>query len=370
MSAMRRARKAKGGEGASASDRARSGRRLASWIAALIAVIGTLVGLVTNVDTLGNLVTDRAQQRALYAQLLDTSARQLKDGKYEQAWSSTEKAVEVREGEGWKLLGLASLDDVLAMQADIAMSWLRDIRLVGEGKTFTSVVERIEPALHREEGKADKISKADIVAHLGYADFLRRREGDGGADPEPRYREALELDENNPYANAMLGHWLLWSGGRLDAARELFDKALASGREHDFVRHFQLAAFRNARSDDAEIALLQVANDMRKSGESADEDTRSAIDGIYYFAARSPDDVDRLIRALPPNEHLATMRWLFSEEVEEDKRIRHEYYQALLEEAAGDYTTARQHFLALKPRVSDMIYRSGVASALQRLARR
>ena len=348
-------------------------RRIGLWLGAIIGALTTVLGFIFNLDNLGNLVTDRVQQRASYTQLLNTVDQQTAERKYDLAWAGIKKAIELREAQGWKLRGLPSLDDAQAKQADIAMAWLRDIQLVGEGMKFTAVVEQLEPALQREELKTSGSRRADLVAHLGYADFLRSRDGQGGLQPEARYQEALRIDPSNPFANAMLGHWRLWNGGTLQESEKLFKAALEAKRAGVFVRGLQLAALANRHNDDADFAYLHSVNEMRKNGEAiADmERVRSQADSIYYFNGTHSEHLDRVLHALPPSEHLELVHWLLAAEKNDSKRINYEYIAALLEEESGDPRLAQKHLIELRMQLpKSSVYRIEIESALRRLSTR
>jgi hypothetical protein len=343
-------------------------RKVGRWIATIVGAIATILGVSLNLDAVGNLVTDRGQQRAMYTQLLETANQQLKERKYDLALKGVEEAGERREAQGWKLRGLPTLDEVHAKEADVAMAWLRDIHLLGEGKTFTSVVERLEPSIQREEVRAMGPRKADLIAHLGYADFLRTRDGHSGLDPAARYEEAMGVDANNPFALAMLGHWRMWHGGSVADSERLFEQALATRREVAFIRQWQLSAFRNRNNDDADFAFLRALNDMRINGEPIGERTLSAAAFVYY-SHRHPSSGDALLHAMPPQDHLALVQFFINNESADDKRQRYEYYAALLEEATGDRAAARTRLIALLQELSkDVTYRDDVESTLRRLS--
>src|SRR5262249_1878128 len=94
--------------------------------------------------------------------------------------------------------------------------------------------------------------------------------------------------------HAMLGHWILWNHGKMSEAEEHFSAALAAGREHAFVREYQLAALQNEQTEEAQRELLRVANEMRKNNEQLDARTTSRIWSIYYFhLGLSGNDAER-----------------------------------------------------------------------------
>ena len=242
----------------------------------------------------------------------------------------------------WRLVGDALKEqpdapDLAELQLRIAQAWVRDMRIPDKDK-FGDWVEPLLPALSRGAESEDARDAADALAHIGFADFLRNRDGGVRLDPEPSYRKALELDPGNPYANAMLGHWLLASGRPPAHAQPHFEAALASGREREFVRSFQIAALQRNRDTPGALALLRICNDMRQKGEALDPETRRRIvSGTYYGA--SGEARDALEAALPAKEHLATLRWLVENtDVSEAAYVK--FFLARLSEDAGDCARA------------------------------
>ena len=65
------------------------------------------------------------------------------------------------------------------------------------------------------------------------------------------YNEALSVDPGNPYANAMLAHWILFQADDVPRAAKLFDTAVRRGARIDAVRVLQWAAYGNDRSPEA-----------------------------------------------------------------------------------------------------------------------
>ena len=72
------------------------------------------------------------------------------------------------------------------------------------------LVKRTLPVLARGASDAKGERLANLLAHMGWADYLRGGlAGSGGPDPEKHYRTALEADPANVYAHAMWGFELL-----------------------------------------------------------------------------------------------------------------------------------------------------------------
>jgi tetratricopeptide (TPR) repeat protein len=115
--------------------------------------------------------------------------------------------------------------------------------------------------------------RADLLAHIGWAYFLRSRDGSSNIDPRRSYEAALEIDPGNPYAHTFLGHLIAWHGGELQEAQQHFASALAANRERPFVRSMQLAALRN-RGSSGDAQYVATVADMLKGGEPVESEAR------------------------------------------------------------------------------------------------
>jgi hypothetical protein len=183
--------------------------------------------------------------------------------------------------------------------------------------------------------------KADLLAHAGWATFLKWRAGQRGLDPDPQYGQALATDASNPYANAYRAHWLLWTRNEkaLPEAHTYFAAALASGRVKEHVRRIQLAALTNLRAS-AAGELFAAVNEMRTKGETIPSQTRSDLfNGFAPPCARSDQKYLERFAAVPVAEQLATFQALY---YDADKRVPGEHPRgeadpclAYLLEAAG-----------------------------------
>jgi type II secretory pathway pseudopilin PulG len=242
--------------------------------------------------------------------------------------------------------------EVREAREDCAMRWLREIRVQAEKETFTDIVERVLPAL--AEGAAANTGPrgADLQAHLGWADYLRTREGVGGLDPLAHYRKALALDANNVFAHTMWGHHTLVEHGPIDEANQHFSVALASGREHAYVRMMQFAAllYYAPGSGPGQVEAARAANDMRLRGESAEPRLRERLwSYVYSDALLSRERRDGFVAAVRGADSVATFLWLYPEaQLRPDQRAQWRYLLASLEEAAGERASARARFEALR----------------------
>ena len=91
---------------------------------------------------------------------------------------------------------------------------------------------------------------------------------------------------------------------------------------------------------------------MRRGNERLTPRQSQTMWGIYYFALPPDRDAMRLqlLRAVSPDEHLATLRWAFDEFMAGDlsRRQTIRYYTALLDADAGRQAAARQDLAALR----------------------
>jgi len=239
-----------------------------------------VLSLIFGVFQLGQTVaTIRAQQHQV-AELLRVGELQQATRDYSAAWASFAEAAKTTEagGEVAKLTGSLSADQRRTRKAeeDLAMAWLEDIS-ASKVEMFSDITDKVVPVLDRGVANSSGMRKADLLAHIGWANFLRQRSGTFNLDIEAKYRDALESDPANPFAHAMWGHWLIVNGNSLREAQQHFAAAVKSGRERPFVRKLQLAALEWVSEEDDQIELIRVCNEMRKNNESLSKEERIRV---------------------------------------------------------------------------------------------
>ena len=242
--------------------------------------------------------------------------------------------------------------DARLLLEDVAMQWLREAPADETGKTSGEALKPALAIVDRALPGSDGSRRADLLAHQGWATFLLWREGDRSLRPQDRYREALAIDADNPYANAMLAHWTLWTSHDVDEAVRLFGAGLRGHRALEAVRTLQWAAYQNDSGVRAQVEIIRLADVMRSANEKLTPRQSQTMWGIYYFALPTSRDAMRLqlLRAVPADDHLATLRWAFDEFMASDASRRQtiRYYAALLEAEAGRQAKARQDLTALR----------------------
>jgi hypothetical protein len=291
----------------------------------------------------------------------DAARLQQGAGDYAAAW----------EGFGAALALCPGSDEVQLAQERLAMEWLENARATEGRTTFSQIVEPLLPVLSRAAAGQDDRRAADALAHLGWADFLRSREGEAGLDPEARYRRALERDAANPHAHAFLAHHILVNDGGVTEAMAHFRQALAAAELRPFVRALQIGALRWRSVAEAEDTLVRVGDEMRRQGEAlpeyAGEPNISPFWDLYYRALVSGGRRDEFLALLPPSDHVATYQWLLSSYNNASNRSPWLFMRAQLEENAGDRTAALVSYDSL---VSELAARGADSGRLPDAARR
>jgi hypothetical protein len=224
-----------------------------------------------------------------------------------------------------------------------AMLWLEDAHGTKD-RSFTDLANQLLPVLDKGLARARGSAAADILAHIGWANFLRYRDGvREGVTVEENFRQALSKDANNVYAHAMWGFWILWQGGNLETANDHFSVALASGRERDYVSDLRLHALLNAQRDETDAELLRMANNTRKKGGSMSVGQRRPIlETVFGGRVNDHDRLVQILTVLPTDETEATYDWLNVGDTNPwvEAQAFRPFIVANLREIAGDRTQA------------------------------
>ncbi|MFC1596212.1 hypothetical protein ACFL4D_02895 [Candidatus Margulisiibacteriota bacterium] len=267
------------------------------WAGGITAIL-TLIITVAHVN---NLFFEYQRKQDAISRLVLAGNMQREHGDYQASLASYHKALELDPGHR----------AAQREQIGLSMVWLRNIRIVGR-QTFTGIANQLAPILYLGAISSDKNEAADALAHLGWAAYLRYREAHFNASQvDVLFEKALNLDDQNTYAHAMKGFWLLFSNRELTEAQKSFKKALASGQHRSFVRGLQLSALLSKHSSDFTREMLRVVNTMRVNKEPfPSEKYRKDVLRIYQSSYHSSEKLSQLISFLPPKEHLAVFLYL------------------------------------------------------------
>jgi hypothetical protein len=339
-------------------------------VTALISFGGALYGLIHSAGEL------RDHKRVFQEQLKSGQAQEAA-GDFAAAWDSFThaEATVADEGVFSKLLGGLSAEqrEVRAAEQDLAMEWLRNGR-VPEGSQFSAIADKLVNVLTIGANTSSGARKADLLAHLGWAYFLKSRDGDESLRPETEYKEALTADAKNPYANVFWGHWILWKHGPLNDASERFAAALSTDRARSEVRHFQLAALANVRSNDTDAAWLRVVSDMQVGREKIASSVRNEVCNRYDQALQDEALMQRISAQVPAARQIELLQALLqSEGISEVQKTTLRLALAESMEAAGRSQDALEAWktvaIELKPQPHS-IWSDRVEAAIKRLSRK
>ena len=313
-------------------------RLVPALVVVLIAAAIALLALPTYLD--------RRKQAAEVSRLVKQGLSQADSTTFDDAWKILEEA---------RMIAPVSRE-VLDAEERLAMEWVQ-----GNGLGFwrsdylQKVLQITQPVLQRAAGEASGQRRADLVAHLGWTEYLHGLLGEGGRRAIDNYRQALDLDPRNVYAHAMWGFEILRAlgGGKeaVDAARQHFAAAVESGREREYVRLVEISGLLRSydqvwtHNPDFEIEAIRVMNEMRAKGEPRPTDfLMRRLWAIYHWEVVAADRLESLRPALPPAEHLATFRWAFPQaglsENEGPSPFNYLYVLAQIQEQAGDRSGA------------------------------
>jgi tetratricopeptide (TPR) repeat protein len=337
-----------------------------SWtgrISALIGLSASILGGITWFINHHRGSIEREQKMAL-------AASQAKQGEYH---ASVQTYADILKSDP---LDAPALDQ----QLETTMQWAENFHvLVPEGQDagnaagplLDEMMTILDAGLTRSKGTR----ASDVQAHIGWAHWLNQKIAarEFGPLAEQNFRAALVADPKNVYANAMLGNWLLQTGGSFaDAIRHL-DAAVSTGKQRPLVRRMQLGGLIDLDKPGSRAEQVKVANEMRKGGEPMEEYDRShVLTDCFNTTINDRKELAESLSAVPAEEAWQTYLWLDekSSDDEQYRRISRDFIQANLLEISGKRAEALAKFRSLQGALKD---RSGrmkneVDDAVKRLA--
>ena len=329
------------------------------WIGAATAAIALLLAL----NQVTGLVQNFRIHHIEFSEAMKAGEQQQKRGDYPAAFESFKHAAE-----------LDPIDRrAQKSEAQAAMLWLDNVR--AQNQSFTEIANEVLPVLDKALSNSKGQDAADLLAHIGWANFLRSRDGSGSAGDlvAKSYEDAIKIDPQNAYAHAMWAHWILWQNGSRQEAKEHFAAALNSGRIRPYVRSLQLSAYGNVVSAENQAELLRVATEMRRLGEHLGPQQKSRLfDQVFGLQLGDQEEFARILRGGEPEAPLATYDWLSSGRTDGDLLLRREFIAAFFLEVGGQSGEALARYKSLQEelqhgRPSDSLSLA-VNSAVKRLS--
>lgn len=333
------------------------------WVGGITAVISLVFGMVRA----NELYSSWRERSEAVEELVRAVEMQMRAKDYRGSWRLLAQARELEPGSR----------EARRLQITLAMAWLRDIRVSGD-QNFTEIVDRLLPTLYRGATSPRDVAVADVLAHIGWANYLKRREGNGQVAVESYYERALALDPGNVYAHAHFGHWLLqpvgWrngAGNDLEKASRHFVAALDGGQALDYAANLALISLTQTAAEGAGPEAIRLANRLRSTDFTLSARLRTALLGTYWSGTRymSRERLDLLTSAVPPKDLLETYLWLLGGLPAKSRDSHfHRFAVALLTEAAGDSAKALSLYRSLRSddRIGS-IHRDRIDPAIERL---
>jgi tetratricopeptide (TPR) repeat protein len=266
-------------------------------------------------------------------------------------------------------------------QLSAAEHWVEDFHVIAPegqdpapvaGAMLDQIMPILEAGLTRAQSAQAAALEADIEAHLAWAHWrnqsaAQREFGHAGEDD---LRKALALDPTNAYANALMGQFILGTGGDLTDATRSFAAAVAAGKARPIVRLLQVNGLLDFDRKGSRAALVRVASEMRRNGEPLDDDLKSSIRARCFSPGINDDEqLTESLRAIPPDEEWLTYQWLDSSDDQDPNHALRRFVEASLLEVSGDKPDSLAKFRALARDLKDSpgSLQNQVNAAIQRL---
>ncbi len=287
--------------------------QMLKWIGGITAVISLVIGSAR----VNDLYTDWQERKVAVAQLIEASKLQIEYGDYHGAWMLIDDALSFNP---------SSLP-ARQHQITIATAWVRDIR-THRDQSFSDIVNKLLPTLYLGSVNPDPGIAATTLSHIGWANFLRSRDGTTGLGITKYYDRALKLDPDNPYAHIMLAHWLLWDGRaqsqdiELDKVKSHFASALQSTDDYEYFNSMKFSALSNAsHNSKVRIELIKFSDEIRRQGGNLDRYDRSRVFNELTKVIAPKEILDQstlaafnqLLETISPATLLELSNWLDSE---------------------------------------------------------
>lgn len=339
-------------------------KRLLAWIG----IVTTVIGLITGLSGLmGPLKGWWHQGRQSHA-LIVAAQRQSELGEYSAAMDTLAEILRASPG------------NVKAQhtQLDVAMAWIENMRtprhdLDAVAPQARVIFDRLTPVLEGGLGNSKDYRAADVVAHLGWLNLLKWRIVGQSGIIEAHLREALRMEPENVFANAMFGEWVLLTHGTLEEAKTHFATALKSGKVKTFVRGCQLEGMIYDDDPGVRAELIRLANQMRKDNDPISDRDKGRIHSYFSTTIGKDSELREVVSAAPPDEVWATYEWVsppLSEASDFDK-LERRFIQANIDEVSGKREEALQSYRSLQQEMKDPNVRIAqrVRDAVRRLSR-
>ena len=233
-----------------------------------------------------------------------------------------------------------------AQQAQIAMIWLEDVRIssADRAQSFAAVVDPLKAVLVERLAKTEGAMKADIQAHIGWANFLHSRDGYSAIDVAEEFDAAIAEDPNNLYGHVMRGFWTLWRGEPIDRARADFNVAMQSVTNPAFSDSLIMASLTNLSSDEFMAGAVEYADAIWRAGRNLDGPIKRRLISYYWSCLHDNALLARIGKALSPSEQTVFLDWLKQGTSARGEQRTADYFAAYFAERGGETSVALRRY--------------------------
>lgn len=336
-----------------------------SWVGGITALIGFFGSIGGGITWYANHQRQKTELRSKMA----LAQGQSKQGEYQVSIQS---------------YGVILKDDplyrpALDQQLDTAMLWIEEFHVSARpgqnsADAAAAALDQVMPIIDAGLARSKGSKAADVQAHIGWAHWLNNRiaNREFGDMDEQSLRAALKSDPSNVYANAMLGAWMLQTGGSFTEAIQHLNSAVATGKALPFVRKLQFGSLDYLDKKGAKAELVRAANSMRKSGEFLDEEHKPRVLGFCFNPLLTAHgELAESLSAVPPDEAWATYLWL-DDRPENAKAhgLDHDFVKANLLELSGKRQEALTQYRLVQQELKDESFtmKNSVNAAIARLS--
>lgn len=334
------------------------------WIGGVTAVLSLFL-VAQQVNNVLSSWTDRQES---VAALIMASDLQASAGDYAGAWGSLDQALSLEPGS----------TRVQAKRVDLAMLWVRNVARTGD-QTFSEIIDPLLPSLYLGAVRSDSGERADALAHIGWSNALRTRDGIRQLAIDEQFDAALAADPDNVFAHTWQARWLYmrendtdYDQPRIDLARMHFDAALAAGQRRQWVRNLQLSSYIGSYDAAAQIETIAVLASIKAEGDPLPAFAAAFEQELTDLVLDRGDRADGLRKAalgrFTWEEILDVYNLVLSLEPDSKRKPQVRYAVARITELTGDPGTALTMYRSLLAEASEgYTFSQELADAVARL---